>query len=158
MIKRLAFYIFTITFTVSCSVEKINLSPVADDIVNSASITGNPSRSYDQKTNQVFYSSEITGLLGSFPKFRNDAVNKEISELKIHLNDYIQAMSVYNMNGMEKSYHKYEKSYKKLQKLRNFLNSDEDQVLNRYLVRIKSNMSFLENSVPNDSSRAEDNF
>lgn len=146
MIKRLAFYIFFITIVASCSVEKINLSPVTDGLTDAKVLSENPYRAYDEKTNHIVYSSEITSLISSFPKFRNDAVNKEVGELKIQLKEYITAMDAYNVNAREKSYHKYEKSYKKLQGLRKFLNSDEDQVLNRYLVRIKTNMSFLENS------------
>ncbi len=40
---------------------------------------------------------------------------------------------------------------KNMQKLRKFLNRDEDEVLNRYLVRIKTNMTFLNSTIPQDS-------
>jgi hypothetical protein len=101
--------------------------------------------------NLVLYSSEITNLISSFPKFRNDAVNLEVKNLKSHLRDYVDAMKNFNQFETAKSYARFERSYKKLQKLRKFLNKDEDEVLNRYLVRIKINMNHLQTNLPKDS-------
>lgn len=149
MIKRFL-YFFVLLITLSCSVEKFNLSPVEDSV--SGFGTNSPYIPTEQRKKMIVYSSEITSLISSFPKFRNDAVNAEVVNLKYHLKDYIGAMEAYNLNGLEKAQNKFEKSYKKLQKLRKFLNSDDDQVLNRYLVRIKTNMGFLESSIPKDSA------
>lgn len=136
-------------FALSCSVEKINLSPV------SATVSGEPSQnltySLSERKNLIFYSSEITNLIATFPKFRSDAVNKEVTNLKYQLKDYIGAMAEFNSKGLETSEKKFENSYKKLQKLRKFLNKDEDEVLNRYLVRIKTNISLLNSNIPKDS-------
>ncbi len=132
---------------VSCSVEKLNLSPVNDAVVD-AKLNAVP---YTQRKGLILYSSEITGLISSFPKLRNDAVNSEVGNLKYHLKDYIGAMEAYNINGMNSAQRKFEKSYKKIQKLRTYLNSEDDQVLNRYLVRIKTNMTLLESNFPKDS-------
>ena len=60
-------------------------------------------------------------------------------------------MEAYNMNGLNNAQRNFEKSYKNLQNLRKFLNQDEDQVLNRYLVRIKTNMTFLESNISKGS-------
>mgnify|MGYP003604446182 CR=1 FL=1 len=129
----------------SCSVEKINLSPIAE-LSNSSE-----KDSYSNRKNLIVYSSEISNLITSFPKFRNDAVNLEVTNLKYHLKDYIGAMDAYNINGLNNAQRNFEKSYKKLQKLRKYLNDDEDQVLNRYLVRIKTNITFLESNISKDS-------
>ncbi len=129
----------------SCSVEKINLSPIAE-LSNSSE-----KDSYSNRKNLIVYSSEISNLITSFPKFRNDAVNLEVTNLKYHLKDYIGAMDAYNINGLNNAQRNFEKSYKKLQKLRKYLNEDEDQVLNRYLVRIKTNITFLESNISKDS-------
>ncbi len=143
-------YILLLLFvTVSCSVEKFSLSPTGE------SFTGqefkNTDYSNDKRKKLIVYSSEITNLISSFPKFRNDAVNAEVANLKSHLKDYIIAMEDYNINNLDVSQRKFEKSYKKLQNLRKYLNDDEDQVLNRYLVRIKTNMSFLESNLSKES-------
>ena len=143
-------YILLLFFIFSCTTEKINLSPLGE---SSASVNGSLNAyTFGERKSLIVYSSEITSLMGSFPKFRNEAVNNEVLILKSHLKDYIGAMTSYNLVAMEDSKIKFEKSYKKLQKLRKFLNSDEDEVLNRYLVRIKTNISFLNSTIPKDSA------
>lgn len=127
----------------------MNLSPLGD---NSDPLNEQHSLySVAERKNITLYSSEITNLIGSFPKFRNQGVNAEVINLKSHLKDYIGAVVSYNMLEVDFSRKKVEKSYKKLQTLRKFLNKDEDEVLNRYLVRIKTNMNFLSGNVPKNS-------
>lgn len=147
---RLSLSCCILLFTIiSCSVEKINLSPVGDSGLKSSdklipyTIT--------EKKNLIFYSSEITNLIASFPKFKNDAVNKEVINLKVHLKDYIVAMEAYDLKNLNNAERKFQSSYKKLQKLRKFINKDEDEVLNRYLVRLKINMSQMRSNIPYDS-------
>ena len=139
-------YTLILLLTLSCSAEKINLSPVGEMTLQSNSY------SYTDRKNLIVYSSEISNLVSSFPKFKNEAVNVEVVNLKYHLKDYIGAMEAYNMNGLNTAQKNFEKSYKKLQKLRKFLNVDDDQVLNRYLVRIKTNMTFLDSNISKDSA------
>ena len=148
MIKLKFKYLPLFLILLSCSAENINLSPV---IYNSS--LNSESRVYklDDKKALIIYSSEITNLISSFPKFKHDAVNSEVKILKLHLKEYIDAMEAYNMTGLFQSQRKFEKSYRKLQKLRKFLNDDEDGVLSRYLVRIKTNISQLDNLIPKDS-------
>ncbi len=147
--RKLTFgYILINLLYISCSAEKINLAPLGE--VG----TSTEMYSYADRRNLIVYSSEITNLVTSFPKFRNDAVNAEIVALKYHLKDYIGAMETYNMNGLNTAQRNFERSYKKLQNLRKYLNEDEDQVLNRYLVRIKTNMTFLESNISKDSLSA----
>ena len=110
-----------------------------------------PTYTLAERKNLIFYSSEITNLIASFPKFSNDAINKEVVNLKYHLKDYIGAMEEYNMTGLKNAEKKFEKSYKNLQKLRKYLKREEDEVLKRYLVRIKTNMSQLNSNIPQDS-------
>lgn len=149
MTKLSLSYCLLLFLIISCSAEKINLSPVGD----SSSKSQNAASIYSvtEKKNLIFYSSEITNLIASFPKFKNDAVNKEILTLKVHLKDYISAMQEYDLKNLDRAERKFESSYKKLQKLRKFLSKDEDEVLNRYLVRIKINMSQMNSNIPHDS-------
>ena len=139
-------YTLLLLLAVSCSAEKINLSPIGT-MSSSSKI-----QSYSERKNLIVYSSEISNLITSFPKFKNAAVNEEVGRLKYYLKDYIGAMEAYNMNGLNTSQRNFEKSYKKLQKLRKYLNKDDDQILNRYLVRIKTNMTFLESNISKDST------
>ena len=125
----------------SCNTEKVNLSPVSDLGNSSAYQT----TSFTERADQINYASEITNLISTLPKFRNDAVNAEASTLKLHLKDYINGLEDYNVRGKKKALANYQKSYQKLQKLKNYLNLDEAEVLNRYLVRIKTSVTILEN-------------
>lgn len=75
----------------------------------------------------------------------------EVTNLKIHLKDYIAAMQEYDLHNLDSAERKFEKSYKKLQKLRKFISKEEDEVLNRYLVRIKTNMFQINSNIPQDS-------
>lgn len=148
MDKRKCYYILLL-FVFSCSAEKINLSPLGENSQDSGFDVA--SATFSDRKDFVVYSSEITNLIASFPKFRNDAVNSEVKMVKSHLRDYVDAMKNYNIFEVERSYSRFERSYKKLQKLRKYLNADEDEVLNRYLVRIKINMNHLQTNLPQDS-------
>ena len=149
MIKLKFSYILLLLIGISCSSEKINLSPIGDTIIDT---TGKrTSYTLEERKNIIFYSSEITNLIASFPKFRNEAVNKEVLNLKYYLKDYIGAMEEFNKKGLISSQKKFENSYKKLQNLRKYLNKEDDEVLNRYLVRIKISMSNLNSNISKDS-------
>lgn len=136
----------------SCSTEKVNLSPVYDSYSTSAnvSIQNYPER-FSDKTSQNFYASELINQISTFPNFQNSGLDKEVTNLKYQVKQYVYALQEYNKNGRENALGKVEKSYKKIQKLRKFLNPDEDQVINRYLVRIKSNIAQLESMKTKDS-------
>lgn len=94
----------------------------------------------------IVYASSISNLVATFPKFRNDAVNREVSSLKNSLSTYLGAVRDFNQSSKRKSLEDFEKYYKKIQKLRKFLVKDDDEVLNRYMVKIKTNINLLEAS------------
>ncbi len=143
MDKRILLYCCIVFALVSCNTEKVNLSPLSG---NNDDITGNryKTTSFEERANQINYASELSNLMSSVPKFTNDAVNSETLKLKEHIKSYISSIQDYNLIHMEKSYNSFQRSYKKLQKLKPYLNQDEAAVLNRYLVRIKTNMNNLE--------------
>jgi hypothetical protein len=137
--------IFAVTFVfalllISCSSEKVNLSPVSDNITNDLYSSDN----IVTKTEKIAYQSEITNLISTFPKFKNDGVDKEVDNLKTSLTDYIAAITKKDVVARKKAYKGYIKYYTKIQKLRKYLTKDMDDVLNRYMVRIKTNVNFLE--------------
>jgi hypothetical protein len=149
MIKKSFSYAILSLIFFSCAAENINLSPIGSSI-SKEKITSS-TYTLSEKKELVIHSSEITNLISTFPKFQNDAVNLEVKNLKTHLKNYIGALESYNNIGLYKANRKYEQSYPKLQKLRKLLNSNDDDVLNRYLVRIKTNMTRLQNVIPKDS-------
>ena len=98
---------------------------------------------------------EIIGCLIDGPFALDNAVNKEVLNLKSCLKDYIGAMEESNRNALEDSQKRYEKSNKKLQNLRKYLNKQDDDVLNRYLVRIKTSMTLLNSNISPDQQTAQ---
>ena len=94
----------------------------------------------------IVYASSISNVISTFPKFRNDAVNKEVRFLKESLTEYLNASRNFNEPNRKHSLEEFEQSYKKIQKLRKFMTFEDDEVLNRYMVKIKTNINLLEAS------------
>ncbi len=146
MMKKILFSALIICFTLTnCAVEKFNMSPL-----NSTISTGNDSGSLESRLGRAMQNNvnaaEITNLISTFPKFRNDGVNLEVSRLKQHLQNYLYAYGAYDINGKNRNLREIERTYKKIQRLRQYLNKDEDEIINRYLVRLKTNLSELESA------------
>lgn len=139
--KPLIFIFIFLTCFISCSTEKV--MPFDGDSISLTSLTP-VNRNFKEQSDVIFYSSEITNLISTFPKLKNKAVNDEVNNLKIYIKDYIYASQEYNVNARNKASFGIEKSYKKIQKLRKYLDKDEDDIVNRYLVRIKGNITKLE--------------
>lgn len=150
--KPLVYIILFLTLA-SCSTEKITFSPVSgtlDPLTEALPLN----RSLTGESDLIFYSSELTNQVSNFPRFKNSAVNDEVRNLKIYIKEYVYALQDYNLVAKNKALEKVERSYKNIQKLRKYLNQDEDNVINRYLVRIKSNITKIEaiNNKPNSVS------
>ena len=92
----------------------------------------------------IVYASSISNLVATFPIFKNDAVNKETSDLKNALTEYLLAVRTFNQVSKHKSLEDVEKYYKNIQKLRKSMQPDDDELLNRYMVKIKTNINLLE--------------
>ncbi len=147
MMKKILLYVIISCFTLSnCAVEKFNLSPLNSTI----STAGNTFDSFEERFGKTIQSNvnaaEITNLISTFPKFRSDGVNTEVNHLKHHLKNYLYAYSAYDINGKNRNLREIERTYKKIQRLRQYLNKDEDEIINRYLVRLKTNLSVLESA------------
>ncbi len=130
----------------SCSSEKVTLSPIQASLTTDslmATRVGLPAQ-FTEKTGKIFYASELSSHMATFPKFRNSALNEEVNDLKFHVKEYVYAVQAYNLVGQERALEQVEKSYKKIQKLRRFLSPSDDESINRYLVRIKNNIAHLE--------------
>lgn len=145
MMKKPVFYLLLSIITLaSCATEKFNVSPLSASLSTGTNRSGSIEDVMGGTLANNINASEITNLIATFPKFRNDAVNKEVLILKDHLKNYLFAYEAYNIAGKNRSLQDIQQSYRKIQKLRKYLNSDEDEIVNRYLVRIKTNLSVLE--------------
>lgn len=109
--------------------------------------SGNISNTYAYLSPEaIVYASTISNLTSSFPKFRNDAVNREVGLMKKSLTSYLEATRSFDSSLKHKSIEEFEQYYKKIQKLRKSISKDDDEVLNRYMVKIKTNINLLEAS------------
>lgn len=143
MKSNIVFGLICITLT-SCAAEVVDnsSSPLTEVILQSKA--GSLSTDVNSRLSTNINAAEINNLIGSFPKIKNDAVNNEVVKLKGSLKNYLLALNSYNLVERQKALNAYQKSYKKIQGLRKFLNSDDDSVINRYLVRFKTNIENIE--------------
>lgn len=142
--KFLTSVITLLTFLVSCSSEKVTLSPIQSSMDAASASRERTGDNFTEKSGKIFYASELSSHMSTFPKFRNSALNEEVGDLKFHVKEYVYAVQAYNLVGQERALEKVESSYKKIQKLRRYLSPSDNEVINRYLVRIKSNIAQLE--------------
>lgn len=139
---KLFLYSFIIIFMfTSCTSEKVTVSPMTGILSSEPAVVN---RNFQDQSDVIFYSSELTNSMSTFPKFQNTAVNEEVSRLRTAVKSYIYALQQYNIDNRKEALEDVENSYKKIQRLRKFLNQDDNDVINRYLVRIKSNITKLE--------------
>nr|WP_315032624.1 hypothetical protein [uncultured Chryseobacterium sp.] len=149
--KRLVFLGVLIILTSSCATEKLNLSPLSNNFYSetkgSDSDRGSK-KSFNINIKENVNASEISNLISTFPKFKDNGLNDEVTSLKYSLQNYLYAIDANNSTGKSRALKSFEKSYKKIQKSRQKLDKDDDEVLNRYLVRLKTNVSIIEDALP----------
>lgn len=150
---KLILYTCLLIGLVSCSLEKSYISPLGNMLV-SPNVTPQSfsSTNVQNKTEIVAQSAELTNTISSFPKTSNKEVNNEVSVLKKQVKNYVYALQEHNIRAKEKAFFEIESSYKKIQRLRKKLNPEENQVVNRYLVKIKGNITKLESLNKTDST------
>ena len=68
---------FALILWTSCSVEKLNLSPLANSFSNTNSVYSASSKT-SESINTINYTSELSNLLSEFPIFSNKIMNSEI--------------------------------------------------------------------------------
>lgn len=142
-------YLFGIVFCSiilgSCATDKVNLSPFSNNLTQVSSKTPKQMvNAVGTNVELIKYTAELTNTTSSFPKFSDEDVNKEISRLKFNVSEYVYAVKEFNRTGKEKAFYNYENSYKKIQRLRNRLSPDEQNILNRFMVNIKTNITLVE--------------
>ena len=137
--RRLLLILTLISGFSSCSTSSNASEDLHSDTVLDSSIYLSPEA--------TVYASSISNLISTFPKFHNDSIDREIGHLKIALNNYLTYARKYDITNKQIALAKVEQTYKKIQKLRKFLGQEDNEVLNRYLVRIKTNVNLLESSL-----------
>jgi len=149
--RRLSFFgVLIVIITSSCATEKPNFSPLSNSFYSESK--GSDSEKGSKKNIEInikenVNASEISNLIATFPQFKHTALNNEITTLKYSLQNYLYAIDASNSSGKNKALKSFEKSYKRIQKLRVSLDKDNNEVLNRYLVRLKTNISAIEDSI-----------
>lgn len=150
MRKLFFFGVLLLLIITSCATEKLNLSPLSNNFYSETKGSDSDrgaKKGFDINIKENVNASEISNLISTFPKFKNNGLNDEVTSLKYSLQNYLYAIDANNSNGKNRAVKSFEKSYKKIQKLRQQLDKDDDEVLNRYLVRLKTNISVIEDSL-----------
>lgn len=148
--RKLFFFGVLLLIITSCATEKLNLSPLSNNFYSETKGSDSDrgaKKGFDINIKENVNASEISNLISTFPKFKNNGLNEEVTSLKYSLQNYLYAIDANNSAGKNRAVKSFEKSYKKIQKLRQQLNKDDDEVLNRYLVRLKTNISVIEDSL-----------
>ncbi|WP_223608764.1 hypothetical protein [Chryseobacterium sp. OSA05B] len=148
--RKLFFFGVLLLIITSCATEKLNLSPLSNNFYSETKGSDSDrgvKKGFDINIKENVNASEISNLISTFPKFKNNGLNDEVTSLKYSLQNYLYAIDANNSNGKNRAVKSFEKSYKKIQKLRQQLDKDDDEVLNRYLVRLKTNISVIEDSL-----------
>ena len=143
--KPLYLFFFLVLLT-SCASEKMNLSPVAL-FSSSKSDENGASKMGDLvliNIKENVHASDISGLIASFPKIKNDGINYEVGQMKTSLQNYLYAIEAGNKKGRQRSIKNFEGSYKYIQKNKKYLSNEDSEVVNRYLTRLKTNVSIIE--------------
>lgn len=153
MIKKV-FGLLTALFVVSCSVETMNTAPISQKQKPSSIYAQEISTPMDLYSNtkisleQVKYTSDITNTISDFPTFSNKKLNEQIRVLKFNLQEYVYAIKNHNPKGKEFALKKYTQAIKKIQDMKSQLNPDEAELINRLLVKVKTNITMLESISP----------
>ena len=141
--KRYLSILFLTSLLISCTVDKVNLSPLSSSFSGYSS-TSNLVHSTSKSMETVSYTSELSNLISEFPAFSNNKMNMEIQKLKTNITDYIYAVKSNNSLDQKSAYKQYSDSYKNIQKLKSELPPEEIELLNRFLVKIKTNISLID--------------
>mgnify|MGYP003604558941 FL=1 len=134
---------FALILWTSCSVEKLNLSPLANSFSNTNSVYSASSKT-SESINTINYTSELSNLLSEFPIFSNKSMNAEIYKLKLYITDYLYAIKQKDVISKNDAYELYKKTFVNIQKLKDKLPEDELELLNRFMAKVKTNITLIE--------------
>lgn len=142
MVKKLILFILLSVIIVSCSAEKIAFFSETNSKQNLIDFQ----KDVSLNVNKVNYMSELSDVVSYIPEFKNEKINEALEKTKFDITDYIYAIREYNRVGEERSFDRLQSDFKKLTKFKNLMSEDEYEVLMRYLVKVKSNISLLKSN------------
>ena len=134
---------FALILWTSCSVEKLNLSPLANSFSNTNYVYSASSKT-SESINTINYTSELSNFLSEFPIFSNKIMNSEIYKLKLYITDYLYAIKQKDVISKNDAYELYKKTFVNIQKLKDKLPEDELELLNRFMAKVKTNITLIE--------------
>ncbi|NAW51516.1 hypothetical protein GNY06_09035 [Elizabethkingia argentiflava] len=150
---NIVFFIMISFLSISCSVETLNyISRIDNKSQMPSSVVSIIDNQYINdkivstqiSIEKVKYMSDLSNLITVFPKFTNAAVDAEIKKLKTAVQSYIYATTEGKAKQKKSAYKAYAQSFKTLQSLKKYMNSDDMELMSRYLTRIKANINSLE--------------
>lgn len=146
--QKLFCCLFLVTLMLSCTSDKLNTSIVLER----SSLTPQQSLRHsiiDDVTDiyTVQYSLRLNATLDSFPILKVDHIDKEIKRLKFYATEIMYALKEQNPKGREKAQYHFQQTYQKIQRLKTKLDPDQQELLNRYLTRVKTDISLLESRI-----------
>ncbi|MBP8084588.1 MAG: hypothetical protein KAY28_00400, partial [Cloacibacterium sp.] len=97
-----------------------------------------------ESINTINYTSELSNLLSEFPIFSNKIMNSEIYKLKLYITDYLYAIKQKDVISKNDAYELYKKTFVNIQKLKDKLPEDELELLNRFMAKVKTNITLIE--------------
>ncbi|SDE43291.1 hypothetical protein SAMN05421544_10936 [Riemerella columbipharyngis] len=140
------FYLFFLCFLIcfSCSVEKVNLSPLSKELSKEKIEENTKELINTDSIDKIRYTSDITNTMAEIPEFQYIKINSAIAQMKQSLSDYIYARKANDQKAKYAALNEIKEGYRLIQKLRKMLSRDDDAKLNVYLVKIKTDISMLE--------------
>ncbi|WP_018675335.1 hypothetical protein [Riemerella columbina] len=131
----------------SCSVEKVNLSPLSQNFMDKNDLSVYQSLDHvETNLERLKYTSDLSNVVTAFPVFENHDINQCVNHLKSHISEYLYATQKYNEDKRVQSLKDIQNTYKKVQKYRKALSPQDNETLNFYLVKIKTNINLIEAS------------
>ncbi len=134
--------ILSLLIVFSCSVET-NLAKLTESAPKE-SIGMNMINLANVSVEKTKYTSELTNSIDGIKEVENYEINRQNKLLHFYVTDYIYAMKEQNWVGKDKAYVNIQKCTKKLQKLKTGISQDDKDWMDRYLTKIKTNITMLE--------------
>ncbi len=142
--KKIGFLIILNIVVFSCASEGYSSSPLSNAFTTEAAVHVDQESLFSNFIIENINASELSKLISTFPSFKKDNLDKEITYMKANLQTYLFAIESGNRVAKDKSLTNFEKRYKKIQNLKKTLSPDQEDLLNSYLVRVKTNISEIE--------------
>lgn len=141
--KKFIGFLFLSIILHSCAIENVNFSPMSNGFTNSYTAK-EFANDTEKNVELIKYTSELTNTISEIPLFKNDILNAEISSLRKTIEQYVNAIKQDDMILKKNAYIKYQQSYKKIQLNKKLASAEEQELLNRFLVKIKTNIALID--------------